>query len=409
MLAAGVCTAVCAVSATSTLVSALFGTAAGAAAKAPVKIGVIMPLTGTYATIGQQIVAGLKVEVNALNTSGGVLGGKVVLDVKDDKSLPQTAALAAHAMQQDGVAAVMLTPIATEATAALPVLSSAKIVSITGSGDGTLTKISTYPMNFSYSIPFTAYGPPMVYAAHVQGAKRVGILTTDDTTGQAFGAVFKTAFQDTTYNVKLVSYQTYLPTATDVTSQLQKFVTTKVDTIVLQAPGALLGVVMNSVETLGLTNVQILADNGTVTTNLAKLVPVGLKKNFRAVVVDVLARSNPAKLDPQYSAYVSKLQKYLTPIPSLEAPLFSTNYLGITAWAINKAGSTSSSKIVSALQTVGKAKLPQTILLGGFNPSWTASNHSSTGADFSKSWSVVRAGVPLYGTYVGTPLNVPAS
>lgn len=56
--------------------SALIAT--GAQAQQPIKIGVLTPLSGTYAGIGQGVRWGLELAAKEVNAAGGVLGRKIV-------------------------------------------------------------------------------------------------------------------------------------------------------------------------------------------------------------------------------------------------------------------------------------------------------------------------------------------
>lgn len=80
---------------------------AGTAFAASVKIGLMCPLTGKWASEGQDmrnIVALLAAE---LNRAGGINGNKVELIVEDDGGDPRTAALAAQKLTTSGVIAVI--------------------------------------------------------------------------------------------------------------------------------------------------------------------------------------------------------------------------------------------------------------------------------------------------------------
>ncbi len=56
------------------------------AAAAPLKIGISLPLTGDFSEPGTAALKGYKVWQTYVNSHGGLLGRKVVLDVKDDQS-----------------------------------------------------------------------------------------------------------------------------------------------------------------------------------------------------------------------------------------------------------------------------------------------------------------------------------
>src|SRR5919202_5223445 len=58
----------------------------GAAAKAPIKIGISLPLTGNFSEPGTAAKRGYEVWADLLNKRGGLLGRKVQLIIKDDQS-----------------------------------------------------------------------------------------------------------------------------------------------------------------------------------------------------------------------------------------------------------------------------------------------------------------------------------
>ena len=79
---------------------------ASAAAKTPIKIGVPVPLSGSYASAGQDIVNGGELAVAKINGSGGVLGHPLQLVPVDDACDAQTATQAAQNLVAQGVKAV---------------------------------------------------------------------------------------------------------------------------------------------------------------------------------------------------------------------------------------------------------------------------------------------------------------
>jgi branched-chain amino acid transport system substrate-binding protein len=80
-------------------VAVLFG-AAAAQAQEPVKIGVVTPLSGTYAGIGQQVRWGLELATKEVNDSGGILGRKVELLFEDEEANPAVATQKAEKLFQ---------------------------------------------------------------------------------------------------------------------------------------------------------------------------------------------------------------------------------------------------------------------------------------------------------------------
>ncbi len=57
----------------------------------PIRIGVVTPLTGTYAGIGAQVKFGLELALKEINASGGVMGRKLELIYEDEEANPAIA------------------------------------------------------------------------------------------------------------------------------------------------------------------------------------------------------------------------------------------------------------------------------------------------------------------------------
>ena len=78
------------------LLVALFAGAAGCnegpreATKGPIRIGAAVSLTGAYAEPGNFVREGYSLWAKDLNARGGLLGRRVELTLRDDKSDPQT-------------------------------------------------------------------------------------------------------------------------------------------------------------------------------------------------------------------------------------------------------------------------------------------------------------------------------
>ena len=76
------------------------GFASAAFAQATIKIGVVTPLTGTYAGIGQQVKWGIDLAVKEINDKGGILGRKVEAMYEDEEANPNVAVQKAEKLFQ---------------------------------------------------------------------------------------------------------------------------------------------------------------------------------------------------------------------------------------------------------------------------------------------------------------------
>ncbi|MGH7490740.1 MAG: ABC transporter substrate-binding protein, partial [bacterium] len=71
--------------------------------KAPIKVGVVLPLSGAYAAQGTAGAQGIALLAEQTNARGGLLGRQVQVLVEDSQLRPQTAVVkATKLIQQDG-------------------------------------------------------------------------------------------------------------------------------------------------------------------------------------------------------------------------------------------------------------------------------------------------------------------
>jgi urea transport system substrate-binding protein len=104
-----------------------FGPATGADAAEPIRIGAVLPFSGGVELYGQQAKLGLDLAVRDINAAGGILGRPVEVIYADDKTRPESAAAAMHALiESDGVLAVVGPITSRNLNAIVPVAESLK-------------------------------------------------------------------------------------------------------------------------------------------------------------------------------------------------------------------------------------------------------------------------------------------
>jgi branched-chain amino acid transport system substrate-binding protein len=80
---------------------------AGTAMAADVKIGVLVPTTGSEATYGQDMANAVKIAIAEINKAGGINGDQVSMVVGDDGCDPQQAVNAATKLASSGIVGVV--------------------------------------------------------------------------------------------------------------------------------------------------------------------------------------------------------------------------------------------------------------------------------------------------------------
>ncbi len=142
-----------------------------------VKIGLVLPMTGPFASTGRQVEAGVKAYM-ALN-GDTVAGKKVEVVLRDDAgTADQTRRIAQELVVKDGASMLMgfgLTPLALSVA---PVLSQAKVPAIiTSATTSIITQKSDYFVRTSMAGPQSAV--PVATWAAKNGLKRVVTLVSD--------------------------------------------------------------------------------------------------------------------------------------------------------------------------------------------------------------------------------------
>jgi urea transport system substrate-binding protein len=93
----------------------------------PIRIGAVLPFSGGVELYGQQAKLGLDFAVKGINAAGGILGRPVEVIYADDKTAPESAATAMHALiERDGVVAVVGPITSRNLNAIAPLAESAK-------------------------------------------------------------------------------------------------------------------------------------------------------------------------------------------------------------------------------------------------------------------------------------------
>jgi branched-chain amino acid transport system substrate-binding protein len=112
------------------LVACLWVFAVTANAAEPVKIGLMAPITGSWASEGAEMKQVLTLLADELNAKGGINGQKVEVITEDDGGDPRTAALAAQRLATQNVVAVIGTYGSAVTEASQNIFNEAKIIQV---------------------------------------------------------------------------------------------------------------------------------------------------------------------------------------------------------------------------------------------------------------------------------------
>ncbi len=153
----------------------------GGNGSSPINLGLIAPLTGARADLGQGMQTGAKIALAVINAHGGVLGHQVNLSVQDDVADPGDAVPAAQKeINSDNVVGIV-GPISQTASVVLPLAERANIPNLMWGGGAAFDQISD-PHFFRMSPSDTEQADAMVVYAHSKGWNNVA-LAVGNTSG----------------------------------------------------------------------------------------------------------------------------------------------------------------------------------------------------------------------------------
>ncbi|MER1968261.1 ABC transporter substrate-binding protein [Castellaniella sp. GW247-6E4] len=218
---------------------ALAGGALGAAQAQDLKIGLIVPLSGPFASTGQQMVNGAELYLKEHGDT--VAGRKVVLIAKDDTGV--NPAISKRQAQEllikdkvDVFAGFGLTP---GAFAVAPLATEAKVpMVVLNAATSSITTKSDYVVRTSMTLPQVS--APMATWAAANGIKKVYTITADYGPGHDAAAQFKKTF--TAAGGEIVGELHTPMTKPDFAPFLQKIKDAKPDALFLFVPNGDQGV-----------------------------------------------------------------------------------------------------------------------------------------------------------------------
>lgn len=208
----------------------------GSANKGPIRIGMVVPLTGPYSPLGTGDKAAAELEVKRINAAGGVLGRQLELTVVDDKTDVTQSVTEYNKLAADASYSAILSSSNASASAAVgPSAVSTKTPTLA------LSPISAYA-DGSNPYAFTVPATPEVYSAKMaeyfaaSGVKKLAIAYNGkDIYGKTGNDSTKAALAKA--NVQVVLDEPIDPFGTDFTPLIQKVKDAKPDGLLVWCAG----------------------------------------------------------------------------------------------------------------------------------------------------------------------------
>ena len=323
----------------STLLVAAATTLIAGTANAEIVIATAGPMTGQYASFGEQMQRGAEMAVADINAAGGVLGQKLKLAIGDDACDPKQAVAVANKFVSDGVVFVAGHFCSGSSIPASKVYEEEGIVQI--SPASTNPKLTEEGGDNVFRTCGRDDQQGLVagnFLADTHGKKKIAIL--HDKTAYGKGLADETKAQLNKRGVKEVMYEAYTAGEKDYSALVSKMKGAKVDVMYLGGYHTEAGLMIRQAREQGY-NVQLVSGDALVTDEYWKITgPAGEgtlmtfspdpRKN--PVAAPVVAKFKAQNYEPEgYTLYT---------------------YGAIQAWAqaAAKAGSTDTDPMIKALR-----------------------------------------------------------
>ena len=212
----------------------VFGTSVPAsAADSQLKIGAIVPLTGSLSFLVPPEIAGLHLAVDEINAAGGVLGKKVTLDILDEADGDSPAVSQASATKHLANKVDLIIGAASSSRTKLIIdkITKAKVVQISGSNTSpSLTDWKDNGFYFRTAPSDLLQGRVLANQILQDGASSVAILLQDTAYGVGLNAQLKAVLEKGKATVTSISFP---ENETSVSSYVDKALAGNPDAVVL--------------------------------------------------------------------------------------------------------------------------------------------------------------------------------
>jgi branched-chain amino acid transport system substrate-binding protein len=380
---------------------------ARAASDKPFVIGAVLPKTGAYSQYGDFTEPGLRAGVKQVNELGGILGRKVQIIFRDDASNPGRSVLAAKELVGEQKVDFLYPEIISGlALAVLPYATEEKLVTISNGATPQIGDATKFPYSFQLADLATKRAPAMVAAMKKLGGRKVGILVSTNPPQVALGDQLANDLPKK-YGMEVAGHKQFSVDAKDLSPQLQSLRDAGADIVAFDsAARESLRVVMTGMQTLG-WKVNVVSEPALLYGDLTQQVPAPVHKQFFAVNYRVGTRSGPPS--PALQSFIKDMKEH-GPITNLAIGAVARDVVLLVKWAWETAqkekGNTSADSVKAVLESLGTRTYAANYSLVLGNPRYSAKDHTTSQADYSQFWGLIRVSPAVDGAYEGEPLEI---
>lgn len=312
----------------------------------PLKIGVIVPLTGAAGPNGKHVLAAMKTQAKLINDNGGIDGRKIEILSKDDQSTPATGVSAATELIGKKVDVVMGGWNSPVTLAIQPILVRSKTLNITtipqnsailGGADDAAVRMNAGNAVGGYVAA--------KYLSETLGAKNIGLLLQNDAYGKDAGDFLR---KNLPSGAKIATEQKFAYTDTDFRVALSSLEAAKPDAVFSANAAESSGqpALMKQLSQAGL-DVPYFAGTGTVSQTVIDVAGPGANEAYSADLY--FPEAEPWASSEKNKEFIAAFEKATGDKPDKFAALGAQS-VDVWAKAVEKTGSTDRTKVSDAIK-----------------------------------------------------------
>lgn len=327
------------------LALALAAVGAGSAAQAQsIKIGLMAPMTGSWASEGQEMKKNVDLLAAELNAKGGIGGKQVEVVIEDDGGDPRTASLAAQRLTTKGVVAVIGTYGSAVTEATQSIIDEAGLVQVANGSTAVRLTEKKLPNFFRTCPRDDEQGKVGAQVLQKMGAKKIALLHDSSAYSKGLADEINGILKVQKMNV--VFFDALTPKEQDYSTILSKLKTAAPDVVFFTGYYPEAGLLLKQKKQIG-WNVPFIGGDAINNPDLVKIAGKDAAAGFRFLSPPV-----PKDLDtPESKAFVAAYQKKYGEAPQSIYGVLAGDGFRIVAKAIEETKSTKAADVSKYLKT----------------------------------------------------------
>lgn len=292
-----------------------------------IKIGLLAPITGSYASEGQGMKQVLELLTADINAKGGIQGKKVTLITEDDGSDPRTAALAAQRLISQGVVAVIGTYGSSVTEPTQGIFDESGIVQIANGATAIRLTEKGLKMFFRTCPRDDEQAKVAAQTIAKLGYKKIAILHDNSTYAKGLAEETRGLLQKQP-GARIVFFDALTPGERDYSTILTKLKQAQPDVVFFTGYYNEAGLLLRQKKEMGF-NVPFIGGDATNNTDLVKIAGVAAAAGFYFI-------SAPLPQDlPTAKAFIEQFKKKYGAAPNSIYPVLAGDGFNVVVAALN--------------------------------------------------------------------------